>query len=180
MFYWGASPDRKTQEVPVWAHIFVASKIDPLRILGGPEPWPTSVWLPNCGVTLLLETQSGVAAPDKAAEIQGWVHWSRRWGDVCSQRWRWQHLHADLRIKYLRKVRGLTFQRLSWRKIWSLGESIYFHLDPFSSRPWYPIVVSVLQPVDCSEENFGIFHQTSSIILSLTPVHCGHVDVPLF
>lgn len=118
----------------------LGAKIDLLRILCGPEPWPTSVSLPNCAVTLLLETQSGAAAPDIAAEIQRWVDTEATCVFVC---WRWQHRHADLWIKYFCKVRVL-FQRLSWRKIWSLGESIYFHLDLLSSRPWYPIVVSVL------------------------------------
>lgn len=49
----------------------------------------------------------------------------------------------------------------------------------FSSRPQtllYPIVVAVIFPVDCSEENFGFHSQASRIILSLTPVLCGHVE----
>lgn len=46
----------------------------------------------------------------------------------------------------------------------------------FSSRPQtllYSIVVAVMFPVDCSEENFGLRSQTSRLIFSLTPVRCG-------
>lgn len=99
----------------------------------------------------------------------------RRWVYTVS---RW--LHYRMRLCFLCPPRGFP-EALTEGKLIPESSCIFMGVwgAPFSSRPQhqlYPIVVTVIFPVDCSEENFGFHSQTNRIIFPLTPLHCGCIE----
>ena len=91
---------------------------------------------------------------------------------------RW--LHYRMRLCFLCPIRGFPE---AWTEGKLVPESSCVFMGvwgvPFSSRPQhllYPIVVTVIFPVDCSEENFWFHSQTNRIIFPLTPLQCGCIE----